>query len=253
MSVRARNWLLGLTLPILLLVVWQVASVSGFADRNFLPPLQDLVTRLADEAREGTLATDLAFSLLRDLAGFAVGSALGVGAGLLLGFSPLLARIAGPSLLVHRQIALFAWVPLISVWFGSGEIGKVAFIAFAAFQPNVINAWQGVAAIPTTQVELARVLTFRRLDFIRFIALPGALPAIFTGLHAGLIYAWQATIAAELFMVIAPGLGGRLMEGRQLFQMDLVLVTIVLMGVIGIAFNKLAAVVERRLHHGRGR
>lgn len=242
---------LGFVLPVLLLVIWQVASVTGLADRNFLPPLQDLGARLVTEWTTGTLAQDLGLSLLRDLAGFAIGSVLGIGLGLVLGFSPLAARIIGPSLLVHRQIALFAWVPLISVWFGAGEIGKVAFIAFAAFQPNVINTWQGVAAIPPAQVELARALTFRRLDFIRFIALPGALPAIFTGLHAGLIYAWQATIAAELFMTIAPGLGGRLMEGRQLFQMDLVLVSILLMGVIGIVFNKLAALTEHRLNHGR--
>ena len=244
---------LGFIIPVLLLIVWQAASVSGLVDRNFLPPLQDVFRRLAGELATGTLAHDLGFSLLRDLAGFALGSALGVGTGLLLGFSPLLARIVGPTLLVHRQIALYAWVPLISVWFGAGEVGKVAFIALAAFQPNVINSWQGVAAIPATQVELARVLTFRRLDFIRFIALPGALPAIFTGLHAGLIYAWQATIAAELFMVIAPGLGGRLMEGRQLFEMDLVLVAILLMGVIGIVFNTSAALVERRLRKGSSR
>jgi sulfonate transport system permease protein len=252
MPTRSPLWALGFVLPVLLLVVWQVASVTGLADRNFLPPLQDLGTRFLNELTTGTLVTDLSLSLLRDLAGFVIGSLLGVGAGLALGFSPLAARIVGPSLLVHRQIALFAWVPLISVWFGAGEIGKVAFIAFAAFQPNVINTWQGVAAIPASQVELARALTFRRLDFIRFIALPGALPAIFTGLHAGLIYAWQATIAAELFMTIAPGLGGRLMEGRQLFQMDLVLVAILLMGIIGIVFNKLAVLVERRLNHGRG-
>ncbi|MDY0872061.1 ABC transporter permease [Dongia rigui] len=253
MPTGSRLWTLGFVLPVLLLALWQVASVTGFADQNFLPPLQDLATRFLNELRAGTLAEDLGLSLLRDLAGFVIGSLIGVGLGLVLGFSPLAARIVGPSLLVHRQIALFAWVPLISVWFGAGEIGKVAFIAFAAFQPNVINTWQGVAAIPAAHVELARALTFRRLDFIRFIALPGALPAIFTGLHAGLIYAWQATIAAELFMTIAPGLGGRLMEGRQLFQMDLVLVAILLMGVIGIIFNKLAALAERRLVHGRGK
>ncbi|WP_374385244.1 ABC transporter permease [Dongia sp.] len=246
------TWL-GFVMPALLLLGWQAASVAGLVDRNFLPPLQDVSHRLVGELATGTLVHDLGFSLLRDLGGFAAGSALGVGTGLLLGFSPLLARIVGPTLLVHRQIALYAWVPLISVWFGAGEVGKVVFIALAAFQPNVINSWQGVAAIPATQVELARVLTFRRLDFIRFIALPGALPAIFTGLHAGLIYAWQATIAAELFMVIAPGLGGRLMEGRQLFEMDLVLVAILLMGAIGIVFNTSAALIERRLRKGSSR
>jgi sulfonate transport system permease protein len=148
---------------------------------------------------------------------------------------------------VHRQIALFAWVPLIAVWVGAGETGKVTFIALAAFQPSLVNTWRGVQDIPLKYRELASVLTFGRADYVRFIAVPAALPAIFTGLKAALIYAWQATVAAELFMIIAPGLGGVLMEGRQLFQMDLVLFTILLLGVIGAAFNLLAAAGETLL------
>lgn len=236
-----------LAMPLGLLLLWEAASHLGWVDVRFLPPLETVAERAWREFGHGALWTDLAASLARDVAGFAIGSLIGVGVGLVLGFSPTARRIFGPSLLVHRQIALFAWVPLISVWFGSGEAGKVAFIAMAAFQPNVINSWQGVRDIPRHHLELARVLTFSRADFIRFIALPGALPTIFTGLHAGLIYAWQATVGAELFMTIAPGIGGRMMEGRQLFQMDLVLVAILLLGLFGIAFNKLASLAEARI------
>lgn len=243
----SRKHVRGFVLPLTLLALWEVASHLGWVDIKFLPPLEDVAVRAIAEFRQGDLILDVLASLGRDLAGFVIGSALGIGAGLVLGFSPLAQKIFGPSLLVHRQIALFAWVPLLSVWFGSGEIGKIAFIAFATFQPNVINSWQGVRDIPAKYVELANVLTFSRLDFVRFVALPGALPSIFTGLHAGLIYAWQATVAAELFMTIAPGIGGRLMEGRQLFQMDLVLLSVLLLGIIGIVFNKLAGIVETRI------
>ena len=241
----------GLVLILALLALWEAASHLGWVDAKFLPPLEAVAKRAVAEFRDGALLIDLLASLGRDLAGFVVGSSAGIAIGLLLGFSDIAQKILGPSLRVQRQIALFAWVPLISVWFGAGEIGKIAFIAFAAFQPNVANTWQGVRGIPAKYVELGAALTFSRLDHLRFVALPGALPSIFTGLHAGLIYAWQATVAAELFMTIAPGIGGRLMEGRQLFQMDLVLVSIVLLGATGIAFNKLAGLVETRIHQGR--
>jgi sulfonate transport system permease protein len=234
-------------LPLGLLLLWEAASRLGWVDVRFLPPLEIVAERAWTEFGHGGLADDLVASLARDFAGFAIGSVTGVACGLLLGFSSGAQRILGPTLLVHRQIALFAWVPLIAVWFGSGEAGKIAFIAMAAFQPNVMNTWQGVRDIPRHYLELARVLTFSRADFIRFVALPGALPTIFTGLHAGLIYAWQATVGAELFMTIAPGIGGRMMEGRQLFQMDLVLVTVLLLGLFGIAFNKLASLAEARI------
>ncbi|HVJ43419.1 MAG TPA: ABC transporter permease subunit [Dongiaceae bacterium] len=234
-------------LPLVLLAAWEASSHSGLVDPHLLPPLEDVVARAWNEGRNGDLLTALSASLGRDLAGFVLGAAAGTAAGLLLGFSRFAENLLGPTLRVHRQIALFAWVPLIAVWFGAGEPGKIAFIALAAFQPGLINIWRGVQEIPQRYRELAAVLTFGRLDFLRFVAIPAMLPAIFTGLKAALIYAWQATIGAELFMTIAPGIGGVMMQGRQLFQMDLVLLTILLLGLVGAGFNTLAGLSETLL------
>ena len=240
-----------LALPALLLLAWEASAHLGLADPHLLPPVEAVVERgwqgftTSDPA--GDLGANVVASLGRDLIGFVIGATIGTASGLLLGFSALAQRIAGPTLRVHRQIALFAWVPLIAVWFGAGETGKIAFIALAAFQPSLINTWRGVQEIPHRYRELAAVLTFGRLDFLRFVAIPAILPAFFTGLKAALIYAWQATIGAELFMTIAPGLGGVMMQGRQLFQMDLVLLTILLLGLIGAGFNSLAGLSETLL------
>jgi sulfonate transport system permease protein len=234
-------------LPLLLLAAWEASAHVGLVDTHILPPIEAVLQRGWSEIEKGEILTSLTASLGRDLAGFAIGSAIGTAAGLILGFSSLARRVFGPTLRVHRQIALFAWVPLIAVWFGAGEVGKVTFIALAAFQPSLVNSWNGVSQIPHRYRELAAVLTFSRLDYLRFVALPATLPAIFTGLQAALIYAWQATIAAELFMTIAPGIGGVMMQGRQLFEMDLVLLTILLLGLIGAGFNTLAALTETHL------
>ena len=150
-------------------------------------------------------------------------------------------------LLLHRQVALFAWIPLLAMWFGGGESGKIAFIALAAFQPALVNTWQGAAAIPPALRELAAVLTFSRWDALRLVALPGALPAILSGLQASLIYAWVATIGSELLLDIAPGLGGRLNKGQQLFRMDLLLLCLLLAGVVGLSFNLVALWLQARL------
>lgn len=242
----ARVWR-ALALPLVVLAAWEAGSHSGLVAPHLLPPLEDVAARGWNESRNGDLLTALSASLGRDLAGFVLGAAIGTASGLLLGFSRFAQNLLGPTLRVHRQIALFAWVPLIAVWFGAGEPGKIAFIALAAFQPSLINTWRGAQDIPHRYHELAAVLTFGRLDFLRLVAIPAMLPAIFTGLKSALIYAWQATIGAELFMTIAPGIGGVMMQGRQLFQMDLVLLTILLLGLVGAGFNALAGLSETLL------
>ncbi|GLS24037.1 hypothetical protein GCM10007874_70580 [Labrys miyagiensis] len=234
-------------LPVLLLILWELLSHAGVANPVFFPTLEQIVERGIKEAEEGNLIGNFLASLQRDLLGFIAGSAIGTALGLVIGFSRLLRRLLGPILLVHRQIALFAWVPLISMWFGGGETGKLVFIALAAFQPALVNSWQGVANIPRSYRELSEVLTYGWFDYVAMIAIPGALPSVFTGLHSALIYAWTATVGAELLLNIAPGLGGRMNEGQQLFHMDLLFLCLFLLGLVGVLFNLLAAALERRL------
>lgn len=236
-----------LALPAALLLAWEAVSHAGVVAPQFLPSLEAVAARAWAEMAGGQLLWDVAMSLARDAAGFAIAAALAIPAGLALGLSQAVERVVGPTFSAYRQIALFAWVPLISMWFGAGEQGKIAFIAFAAFNPIVVNTWEGARGIPKPYREVARVLTFSRWQFIRFVALPAAFPSIVTGMHLGLIYAWLATIGAEFFLSIAPGIGGRMNEGRELFAMDLVLVCVLLLGTIGILLNRLAGFAEAKL------
>jgi sulfonate transport system permease protein len=236
-----------IALPLALLVGWEVAAHAGIVKALFLPPLEALAARGWTEIVDGELALDIAMSLTRDLAGFIIAAVVGVPLGLALGLSRIVERVFGPTFSAYRQIALFAWVPLISMWFGTGEEAKIAFVALAACNPIVFNSAEGARSIPTHYREVARVLTLGRLQFLRYVALPGAFPSIVTGLHLGLIYAWLATVGAEFFLNLGPGLGGRINEGRELFQMDLLLLCVLLLGAIGILLNKLAGLAEARL------
>jgi sulfonate transport system permease protein len=242
-----RPVMLGVGTPLLLLGLWEALCLAHVVPPYILPSPAAVAERLQLELSGGTFWLDVSFSLSRMLEGFVLGSAVGLPFGLLLGLSRLGEHLFGPIFLAYRQVALFAWVPLLSMWFGGGETGKMAFVALSAFAPTVVNTWRATSAIPAPLRELAAVLTFGRLDYIRLIALPGALPGIVTGLRSALIYAWLATVGAELFLDIAPGIGGRLNEGRDKFEVDLMLVALALLGVIGLVFSQLAAFGERRL------
>lgn len=253
LSPRVRPLVLGAILPLVLLAGWQAVVTAGLLPRYLVPSPGDVMARLRMEFGGGAFWLDVGFSLARVLQGFAIGSLVGLGVGLLLGLSGIAERLFGPLFLAYRQVALFAWVPLLSMWFGGGEAGKLAFVSLSTFAPVVVNTWRASRAIPHGLRELAAVLTFGRLDYLQLIALPEALPGIVTGLRTALIYGWIATVGAELFLDIAPGLGGRLNEGRDKFEIDLMLVALLLLAVLGSMFSQAAAFAESRLLRGRTR
>lgn len=244
---RSARILLGTVLPLGLVALWAGASTLGIGDPRFLPPPSAVVARLVDEAAGGWLWGHVWASLGRDLAGFAIGSLLGLGMGCAFGLSPWFARLFGPTFNGAKQISLFAWIPLLSIWFGVGEAAKIAFIALAAFIPVVVNTAEGIRSVDPRLRELARVLCLPRGRVLWRVVLPGALPSIVTGIHLALIYGWLATVGAEYFMTLGPGIGGMMNEGREHFHMDVVILGVMLLGGIGALLNGLATLAEHRL------
>ena len=243
----------GLLPALALLIAWEASSRLALVDPKILPSLAAVLQRAVTELSEGRLLGDIGASLARDLVGFALGGALGVPLGLALGLSRTLDRVIGPTFNAVKQIAIFAWIPLLSVWFGVGEEAKIAFIALAAFTPAVVNAWDGARAVPPKLAEVAEVLTLNRWRRLVTLTLPAALPSIFIGLHLGLIQSWLATVGAEYFMTVGPGIGGLMTEGREHFHMDLVFLGVLLLGLIGLALNLAATRLEARALRWRSR
>jgi sulfonate transport system permease protein len=248
-----RRRLRGIVPPLVLAFAWEAASRSGLPGTHLLPSLVVVVERAYTQFAERHLLHDITASLTRTLLGFVIGSSLGLVVGLAFGLSRTVERLIGPTFDALKQIALFAWIPLIAVWFGVGETAKVAFIALAAFTPMVVNAWEGARSVDKQYAEVARVFTFSRAQFIRRVALPSATPSIFTGLHLSLIYAWLATVGAEYFMTLGPGIGSLMMDERERYHMDLVLMCVVILGLIGLVLNRGVARLEGRLLRWRQR
>jgi sulfonate transport system permease protein len=242
-----RRRLRGLALPVGLLLLWELSSHSGLVNPQFLPPLEKIAATAWRELANGDLLFDLLVSLRRDLVGFTIGSGLGGVVGILLGLSSVADRIFTTWFNGLKQIALLAWIPLISIWFGFDEAAKVVFIALAASIPVILNIVEGIRGASRKDIEVGEIFKFNRWQFIRLIFLPSALPSILTGVHLALIYSWLATIGAEYFMAVGPGIGGLIIAGRERFEMDMVLLGIVVLGAVGFTIDRLATVLEHRV------
>lgn len=240
---RLRGWVL----PLALLLVWWGAVASGGVQSPLLVSPVAVWLRGVEQVSSGELWAALGASLWRMWAGFALGASLGLAFGTLLGWSRWFDRLLGPSFHALKQISLFAWIPMLSMWFGLGDPAKIAFVAMAAFFPAVLHTYEGIRSVPRELIEVARVYEFRWWQLLLRVIAPCAAPSVFTGVQLSLIYAWLATLGAEYLLAAGQGLGNMLVDGREHFWMDLVLFGMLVIGLVGFALNFLLAVLEKRL------
>jgi sulfonate transport system permease protein len=240
-----------LLVPAILLVLWSLSSAEGWLPDQLLPAPSAVWEQLVENAASGDLWTNTLISLQRVGEGFALGALAGLLVGASIGLSRTLREMVDPLFLFLAQVPPLGWIPLLILAVGIDEGMKVTVIAWASFVPVVLNVAQGMRDVPPGLRELGRVLTFDPWFVLTRIVLPAAVPQIFTGLREGLANAWQTMVAAELF-ASSEGLGYLIALGRQLFQLDLVLAMVVVLGVVGLAVNGGMALIERRLLRWQG-
>ena len=239
---RLQPWLL----PLSLLALWQSATALDWVDPNILVSPWTVLYTTASGVFDGSLLSALGKSLGRTLSGLLLGGGLGFALGLLLGLSRRSERVLGPTLAALRQIAIFAWVPLLTAWFGLGELAKSVFIALAAFFPLFIATQRSVLNLSPQLNEAAQVLRLSLALRLRRLVLPGAAAGIFAGLRLSLIYAWLGTIGAEYFMPSNGGIGSLMIGAQQLLRMDLIMSGMLLVGLTGAALNLIGQRIETR-------
>jgi len=242
----------GLAIPVALLIAWFVVTRLGLISSHLLVSPEKLVALpFVDEAGRHVWFA-LGESVVRLVAGFAIGATAGIALGLLLGTSQAANRAIGPSVNGLRQITLFAWIPLLTAWFGNGDSSKIVYIALSAFFPTALNTYEGLRTIPAHYLEVARVLQLSWRQRIVRLLLPGALPSIFIGIQIALITAWIGTVGSEYAMGVGRGIGTFMAGGREQFRMDVVLLGVIILAVVGYVINVICGRVFRRLLHWQG-
>lgn len=232
--------------PVALLVVWEVLAQAGWLSPQVLPAPSKVVRTAFKLAATGSLLNDLGISLLRVAAGFAIGGGIGFALGTLVGFSRIAEAAIDRSVQMIRAIPFLAALPLVIVWLGVGEAEKIFLVALGVTFPIYINTTLGIRQVDPKLVELGRVQGLGTLELIRRIILPGALPSILTGVRYALATAWLALVVAETIGAQS-GIGFLAMDAREFLRTDVIVLTIVIYALIGVAADAIARLLEQRL------
>ncbi|WP_258598188.1 ABC transporter permease [Mesorhizobium sp. AR07] len=217
---------------------------------QILPPPWIVFDTLLDGIQDGSLLSSTVTSLERVAEGFGAGALVGLVFGTAVGLSKTLREFVDPLFLALSQVPTLGWMPIVILIVGIDEGLKVIVIGWSAFIPVVLNTSQGVRDVPEAYVELGRVLSFSRWSKLTTIVLPSAVPSIFTGLREGLANGWQTLVAVELIASFE-GLGYLMAYGRQLFQLELVLSAMIVVGLIGLVIHGLLTLAENHLQRWR--
>jgi ABC-type nitrate/sulfonate/bicarbonate transport system permease component len=234
-------------LPFLVLVVaWWLAPRLVEYPPYVLPSVSAVWDQLTSAILDGSLVRTVADSLARLLVGFAVGNAVAIPLGLAIAMNRTVSDAVRPVLSFFQSIAGIAWVPLAIVWFGIG-LGSVVFVvANTIFFSSIYNTVIGAEMIPPVLHRAVRSHGASRVHVLVHLVLPGALAQIIVGLRTSMAYGWRALIGAEI-LAGSSGLGYMVMDAKQYYQTDVILVGMIVIGLLWMLFDRLLfAELERR-------
>jgi taurine transport system permease protein len=222
----------------------------------YLPPPEQVWQRTLQIVDEGfrnfTLWQHLGYSLFRVIVGFFFGALIGIPLGYAMGLSNWFRGWFDPIVEFMRPVPPLALIPLVIIWFGIGESGKIILLFLAALWIMAIAARSGVSGVNISKVHAAYSLGANKRQIMRYVIVPNSLPEIFTGARVAMGVCWGTVVAAEL-VAAEQGAGMMIMVASRFQNTDIVILGILLIGVIGFGIDMLMRWAERLLVPWKGK
>ena len=228
--------------PFLFILVWHL--IAERTTPLILPGPKDVFMRLFSYFVSGRVWPHLFMTTQEILAGFVLGSVLGLGFGTLISESVIARKVIMPYIIVTQALPKFALAPMLVIWFGFGMAPKVIIAALIAFFPLVENTYMGLTTTPGSQLELFRALRASRITTLLKLRVPHAIPAIFSGFRVALMLSLVGAVVAE-YVGANQGLGALIIVSQGTLDTELMFVSFVVLTVLGLTLDWLYGLVYK--------
>ena len=228
--------------PFLFILIWHL--IAAGTTPLILPGPKDVFMRLFSYFVSGRVWPHLFMTTQEILAGFVLGSILGLGFGTLISESVIARKVIMPYIIVTQALPKFALAPMLVIWFGFGMAPKVIIAALIAFFPLVENTYMGLTTTPGSQLELFRALRASRITTLLKLRVPHAIPAIFSGLRVALMLSLVGAVVAE-YVGANQGLGALIIVSQGTLDTELMFVAFVVLTVLGLSLDWLYGLVYK--------
>jgi ABC-type nitrate/sulfonate/bicarbonate transport system permease component len=241
-----RSRLLGVVLIVALLGLWELVTDTKLVHSPSLPPVSAILVDWWRLIVNGTLIAQLAPSLMRVAAGYGAAVIAGVTIGLAMGYYRVAYNLLEPLTELLRPIPSPAYIPLAIIFLGLGDEMKVFVVFFACIFPILLNTYGGVAAIDRVQLNTGRTFRLSRVQTVRKIVLPAALPSILTGMRISVGLALIVVVIAEM-VASNTGIGAFILNAQRFFNVTDMYAGIFTLALLGYALNALFLRAEAHL------
>ncbi len=243
-----------ISMAIVLIVWWILTDVLKLTSPTTLPgPLRIIKTffvKFVDPNPDGaTLFEHLLSSLQIALSGYFIGVVIGIPLGIAMAWNKKVDYYITPLFDLLRPVPGIAWIPLMIIFFGIGLLSKAMVIFLSAFIACVVNSYAGIRTTKPVHIWVGSTFGATKWQLLTRIAIPSALPMIFTGLRVALGASWNALIAAEL-LASNRGLGFMIQQARGLYRPDIIIMGMLVIGGVGALLASLIGVLERKVIGG---
>ncbi len=221
--------------------IWEFVArvVIDPTHARLFPPLEVVAATFVRLTVSGILPHHVLDTIIRLLSGFALAALVGVAVGIAMGRSRRAEDIFLPLVSIGAPIPGLAYAPLFLLWFGLGNKSAVLLVGFVSAFPIIFNTWTGVKAVKEIWIRSAQAMGANNRRMFVKVILPGALPYILTGLRLGLAQAWRILVGIEMLASVPWGLGWMIFGAREFLNTDVMLAGIVVIGILGLALEKL--------------
>ncbi|UGV28590.1 aliphatic sulfonate ABC transporter permease SsuC [Rhodopseudomonas boonkerdii] len=230
--------------PLVILIAWQAASVTGLMPSRVMPAPSDVAVAGWKLLLSGELVQNIWVSFWRASIGFLIGGSIGFAFGLANGLSKLSSNLTDTTLQMVRNVPHLALIPLVILWFGIDESAKLFLVALGVFFPVYINTLHGIRTVDPHLIEMGRIYGMSNSELFRRVIFPGALPSIFVGVRFALGIMWLTLIVAET-IAASSGLGYMAMQAREFMQIDVVVLSILIYALLGKVADSASRLLER--------
>jgi taurine transport system permease protein len=239
-----------------LIAIWSMATWLGWIRPLFLPSPLTIFRQFLQLLDEGfsnsSLLEHIWISFVRVSSALILACVTGVPVGLAMGMNRVARGIFDPPIESYRPVPPLAYLPLMIVWFGIGELSKILLIYLSIFAPVAIGARAGVRSAAIEQIHAAYSLGANRRQVLSQVILPAALPEIITAIRIGTGIGWSTLVAAEM-VAATNGIGFMILSASEFLQTSTVIVGIILISTIAYAFDLVLRLIEHRLVPWKGK